>query len=144
MEQGYYVGRLHKLRSEPTADAELEFPETDQSEEETNTIRSTKTRRSRSFKNSVSEHFRRNNAAWIIGLLTILILLSFPAFWDIKGSIGRIEAVIEGIKKDMNKYETDINNIKEKNQNQDLKLQEQDDEINYLNRESDKSQSPTK
>jgi hypothetical protein len=134
IEQDYYVERLYERGYLPTVEEELEFPQSDQPDEETSTIRSSRTRRSRSVRESISEHFRRNGSAWIICLLTLLVLLSFPAFWDIKGSIGRIEAIIDGIRRDMSRYETDLNKIEDKIHNQELKLQEQGTKIDSLGR----------
>jgi len=138
IEKDYYVQRLHEISYEPTAEEELEFPQSDQPDEETNTSRSSRTRKSHSYAESLSEHFKRNSAVWIVGLLTLLILICFPFFMEIKGSIGRIEAMIDGIMRDMSRYEIDLNSIKDKIHNQELKLQEQGAKIDSLEREPKK------
>lgn len=143
-EQKTYVRLLPKLGYEPTAEEELEFPESDKLDEGSDTIRSARTRKPKGIGRLISKHFGRNKAVYITLIITIVVLGAYPFLMDIKSSIARIEATIEGIKKDIGRNETKIQNIEDKVHNQDLKIQEQGIKINNLEKESEKTEATSK
>lgn len=141
IEQQYYVQRISKSSYEATAEDIFEvpdFPDSDQLEEST-TLPTSGTRRSRSAGERITEHFKQNGAIWIIAFITILLTISIPFLVNLNGSVERMEATIDGIKDSLNRQEAEIKDMENKIHDQELKLQEQQIKMNYLEKELEKT-----
>lgn len=55
----------------------MEFPDSDQIEE-TTTLHSSRTRRPRSIPETISDHFKQNGGMWLIGIMTLLLVIVIP------------------------------------------------------------------
>lgn len=126
----YYTRYLERLDYTPTTEKEevLSLPDSDSFEKDYS-VPSVQKRRTRSFRESAGEHFRRNWLSWVAGVIALILMIFL---YNISGTVGRIEGIIDGIREDLNTHAEKIEGIEEKVQEQELRLQEQSIKMEYL------------
>jgi cell division protein FtsL len=137
-EKRYYNDFIKSQDYVPTVDESLKFSETTDEQNEFKVEKNKKPRK-KSFKEQISDHFGEHWIYYVIGVVTIVI--SFLMI-DSKVDIARIfeknstiEKNIETISTDIKeldkKITDDIDELKETNHDQDMKIQENSLKIEY-------------
>ena len=130
-EREYYTQLLRKLDSEPTAEEESEFPQSDLLEEE-HRVQAVGGRRPPGLRVSMLEHFRRY---WIFWTLTAIV--PFCIY------LGRFDAALDAIRKSVDTNRQHIERMLDRVQQQELKLQEQGIRIEYIERDLEELTYPS-
>ncbi len=138
MEKRYYNDFIKSQDYTPTVDESLKFEETTDENNEFK-VEPNKKRRPKSFKEQFSEHFGEHWIYYVIGVVTLVVSFFMV---ESKVDIARIFEKNSGIEKNIEtissdikdldkKIEKGIDELKEENHEQDMKIQENKLKMEY-------------
>lgn len=119
-EKANYKRYIRQQDYEPTLNERVDFPESDKTDKEYSVSEVPAIRRESKFE-LISEYFKENWLPWSIGVFAVILIFLMV---DSKVDIAKIFERTETIKENVSGIENDIEKIKEKNHEQDLKIQE--------------------